>query len=869
MWRAKLLQIGSILMVAGLFTGILLFVAMIAWVANDLPDPSGVKRSTGFSTKIMDRNGEILYDVFADERRIPVTVDQLPDYLKQATVAIEDKEFYKHKGFDPLTIIRIPYNIIVRHRVVGGSTLTQQLVKNALLSSERTATRKLKELILALEIERQYSKDEILQMYLNEAPYGGTSVGVGAAAEVYFNKNVADLNLVESAILAGLPQRPTAYSPYLGRTDEEGKPLWKLRAQGVLRRMQEDGYITQELHDEAVKQLDSVEFAKQHVPIKAPHFVFYVQDQLADMFGEEMVQQGGLQVTTTLDYPFQDEAQKIVAEEIEKVKDFHITNGAALVMDPRNGEILSMIGSKDYFAEDIPGQYNVVVDGLRQPGSSIKPVTYVTAFKQGFTPASVFIDAYTNFAPNEDTKAYQPKNYDGQFRGPMHIRRALAESNNVVAVKTLATVGVSNMLGTAYDMGFKTLEPTKDNLRKFGLAVTLGGAEVHLIDTTTAYSAFANGGSKIEPVSILEVKDSDGKTLYQHKSVPGKRVLEPGEAFLINSILSDNVARSGEFGLNSQLNIEGRPIAVKTGTTNDQKDNWTIGWSRSTVVGVWVGNNDNTSMTKVASGVTGASPIWNRIMKAAIASGRTTDAWEVPDSIEKVAVDKISGYRAHDDFESYEEMVIKGTLPTEPDPMHQKVRICREQDKLATEADIQRGNFYEKIFTILKEDDPISQDGRNRWNEGIQAWIAGQPNAGDYSPPTEMCSTSDDVVVLIENPKNETTYDTEDVEIEVRTFSEKKIERVEIFVDGEKRETLSSRPYITKVHMSKGRHEIYAKAFAEGGKESQTGTTQIGTGGADWKKAEPQPSPVPSPIPSPVPSPVPTPTPVIPATPAP
>ncbi len=451
----------------------------MAWVASDLPDPGGVRRTQGFSTKITDRHGDVLYDVFNSERRLPIQIGQVPEYLKQATVSIEDKDFYRHGGFDPLTPFRIAWNLITKRRLIGGSTLTQQLVKNALLSNERTITRKLREFILALEIERQFTKDEILQMYLNEAPYGGTAVGIGAATQVYFNKNVADLTLVESAILAGLPQRPTAYSPFLGRTNAEGTVLWKLRTEGVLRRMREDGYISTELEKEALTQLDLITFAKPSVSIKAPHFVFYVQDQLEKLFGAETVEKGGLTVTTTLDLPFQDASQRIIKEEIDKVvENYHITNGAAMAMDPRNGEILTMVGSKDYFADDIPGQFNVVTDGLRQPGSSIKPVTYVTALKQGYTPASMLIDSFTVFAPNDQVDAYEPKNYDGKFRGPMPLRRGLAESNNVLAVKLLAKTGLTNMLETAFDLGFTTLEPTAENQRRFGLSVTLGGAEV-------------------------------------------------------------------------------------------------------------------------------------------------------------------------------------------------------------------------------------------------------------------------------------------------------------------------------------------------------------------------------------------------------
>ncbi len=861
-WRAQALRIGAVVVVAGTLFAIVLSIGLVAWVANDLPDPSGVRRQDGFSTKILDRYGDVLYDVYEDERRVPITIDQVPEYLQQATVAVEDKDFYRHSGFDPLTPFRIVYNYTFRGgRVVGGSTLTQQLVKNVLLTNERTVTRKLKEFILALEIERQFSKEEILQMYLNEAPYGGNSVGVGAAADMYFDKEVQDLNLVESAILAGLPQRPTAYSPVLGRTDENGELLWKIRAIGVLRRMREDGYITAELEQSAVEQLDSIEFARQTSSIKAPHFVFYVLEQLEEMYGSEVVQRGGLSVRTSLDLPFQEETQEIVQEEIEKVVDLNITNGSVVVMDPRNGEVLAMVGSKDYFADDIPGQFNVAVDGLRQPGSSIKPVTYATALSQGMTPATMLVDSFTNFAPNETVDPYQPRNYDGKFRGPMQLRYALAESNNVVAVKLLANVGVENMLQQAFDMGFVTLEPTRENMRNFGLAVTLGGAEVHLIDSVTAYSSFANGGNRVEPVSILEVTDQNNTTLFQHRDVPGREVVEPEVAFLLNSILSDNQARSGAFGTNSQLNINNRPIAVKTGTTNDQKDNWTIGWSRSTIVGVWVGNNDNTSMKQVASGVTGASPIWQRVMLAAIASGRTTDDWIVPDNVERVSVDAISGYPAHDELASREEWVIRGTLPTEPDPIHQKVRLCRGQERLATAVDVQRGEYDERVYISLYEDDPISQDGRNRWQEGIDAWIAQNQDRGPFQAPTDFCDSVDEVIVRLERPENERTYDSENIEVVVNTVSEERIDRVEIFVNGSVRETLREKPYRTELNLPPGRYTLYAKAVRSDGKEGKTGEVRIGTGGQDWK--EPTPTPTPTPTATPKPSPTPTPTPPV------
>ncbi len=860
-WRGELFRWLSILFVVGVVAGIFVFVGLIAWVAKDLPDPSKVRARSLQGTRITDRHGDVLYDVVGDERRSPIKIESVPEYLKQATVAIEDKDFYRHKGFDPLTPLRIVYNVVVNRRVIGGSTLTQQLVKNALLDNRRTPIRKLKELILAIEIERQYTKDEILQMYLNETPYGGNSVGAGAASQLFFQKDVSELSLEESIVLAGLPQSPTRYSPFLGRKTQDDEPLWLWRAKGVARRMREDGYLSEEKEKEVLAALPNLTFSRQTVSIQAPHFVFYVQDQIEKLLGVERAEQGNLQVKTTLDLAFQNNAQTIVKEEIEKVQSYNITNGSAMVMDPRNGEILVMVGSKDYFATDIPGQFNVAVDGLRQPGSSIKPITYATALKQGKTPASMTVDAPTVFTPNSSAKPYEPKNYDGKFRGPMSLRRALAESNNIVAVKLLAQVGVSNMLQTAFDLGFKTLEPTQANQSRFGLSVTLGGAEVHLIDTVTAYSAFANGGNRIEPISVLEITDTEGNVLYKHRDISGRRVLDEELAFLINSILSDDEARSGAFGRGSQLNIQNRPVAVKTGTTNDQRDNWTVGWSRSTMVGVWVGNNDNSAMTRVASGITGASPIWRRIMLSAIESGRTTDAWDVPQGVEKVRVDAVSGYPAHDELASYEEWVVKGSLPTEPDPIHRKVRLCRGQNRLATAVDIQRGNYDEKVMTDLKEQDPVSQDGRNRWQEGIDGWINSLGNADDYRVPTEMCDSASEVVVLLKKPGNEQSLSGQEVEVEVETVSEERIDRVEIWANGGLRETLRERPYTTKLRLDSGRWTIYAKAIRADGKEGKTGEVRIGTGGVDWREPSPSPTPTPSPTPSPVASPTPSPTP--------
>lgn len=858
--RIKLIRLGAVLFLVAVVVGLTAFFALFAWFSRDLPKPGQVIRRDGFSTQFYDRNGEVLYNFYIDERRDFVALDQIPEALKQATIAVEDKDFYRHRGFDILTIVRIPYNYIIRQRVVGGSTLTQQLVKNVLLTNERTVIRKFKEFVLALQIERTFTKDEILEMYLNEAPYGGTAWGVGAAATYYFNKNISELTLSESVILAGLPQRPSAYSPFNGRTNSEGTPLWKVRSLGVLRRMQEDGFITPEQYNQVIDDFENIEFNQARTDIKAPHFVFYVRDQLAELFGEEVVERGGLKVTTSLDMKLQTDAQTIVAEEIKKVEDLNITNGAAMVMDPASGEILAMVGSRDYFNSEIGGQFNVAVNGLRQPGSSLKPITYLAMLEKGYTPATMIVDAPTKFVANDTEDPYEPKNYDGRFRGPVNLRDSLGSSLNIPAVKALAIVGVRTFLEQAYNMGLTSLEPTPENMRRFGLAVTLGGAEVTLKDIVVAFSSFANGGYRVEPISILKVEDLDGRVLFEHRPVKGSSVMSPESAFLINHMLSDNNARLMAFGANSLLNL-GKSVAVKTGTTNDQRDNWTIGWSREIVVGSWVGNNDNSPMTRVASGITGASPIWRRIMLSAMDKGYSAPQWEVPAGVEQVELDVISGYPAHSDFPSRMEYVVRGTVPSLPDEIHSKVKLCRGEDKLANEARIAVGDYDEREFIILKENDPISQDGRNRWQEGIDAWIKGQDDSR-YRVPTEYCGEKSDVSVDLRRPDNERNFDDTNIEVEVLAGSGAGIEKIEIIArraDGfEVKETVKNRRYKDRINLPAGRYEVYAIAYTRDGEKRESRKVKIGTGGVKWDQEDkPEPSPSPSPSPSPTPSPTP------------
>ncbi|HZZ98636.1 MAG TPA: transglycosylase domain-containing protein [Candidatus Saccharimonadia bacterium] len=849
---ARTLRFATIGLFAVVVIGIVSFFALLAWAGSSLPSPDSVVRTDGFSTRIYDRNGNLLYDLHDNERNVPATLDQMPKYLQQATVAIEDKNFYSYTGFDPLTPLRVMYYLVKDHRIIGGSGLSQQLAKIAFFSSDKDVVRKFKQEIIAIEIERKFSKDQILQMYLNDAPYGGTAKGVGAAAEVYFNKPVQDLTLPESAILAGLPQLPSAYSPFSGKTAPDGTPSWQARTQAVLRRMREDGYITPDLEKEALAELPNMQFSKQAGSIQAPHFVFYVKAELEKMYDPALVESGGLQVTTTLDLPFQQKAQDIVKTEIANVEKFHITNGSAIVMDPNTGEILSMVGSKDYFATDYDGQFNVAVDGLRQPGSSIKPVTYLTAFRKGYTPASMIMDAPTSFPGGGGQPDYAPQNYDGKFHGPVSLRIALSSSLNIPAVKMLALVGVNNMLQTAYDMGFPTLQPTAANMSRLGLSVTLGGGEVHLIDTATAYSAFANGGNRVEPVAILKVTDKDGKVLYEHRPVQGKQVMTPEEAFLMDHILSDNSARSLTFGPNSQLNYGGKAVAVKTGTTNNKKDNWTIGWSRSTMVGVWVGNNDNSEMTNVASGVTGASPIWRKIMDEAIKGGRAAQDWVVPAGVQAVRVDAISGYPSHDGFPEKADYVLPATLPSLPDPIHANIKLCKGERNLATDVDIQRGNYDNQEFIVLKENDPLMKDGVNRWQAGIDQWIASQPadQQAKYKPPTQLCSSQSEVWVSMTNPQDQHDYPDTSLNVSVDTVAQSDIDRVEIWVNDALKETLKSKPYTTTISFPAGRYKLYAKSYSTDGKMGQTGDIHIGTGGTHWQdNASPSPSPSPSPTP--------------------
>lgn len=817
--RMKLWSIVVYAAFIGLIVLVLGIGVLFAWYAKDLPRPDKVQRREGLSTVVLDRNGEKLYDIFEEANRIPAKWEELPQYLKDATIAVEDKDFYTHQGLSVPGILRGMTACILLRRCQGGSTLTQQLVKNVLLSQERTLPRKMKEAVLSIQIERKYSKNDILLMYLNEAPYGGTAVGVKTAANHYFDKDVKDLTLIQSAILAGLPQSPSYYSPFTGT---EG--AYKDRTAHVLQRMREEGYITPAQEGEAKKQMETIQFAAGDSALRAPHFVAYIKELLIDRFGEKLVNAGGLTVTTTLDWKLQEAAQLAVKEEVDKAKKLKVSNGAAIVTDPKTGEILAMVGSKDYASTDSSGlKFNVVTQGLRQPGSTLKPIIYAAALTRGYTASTMLMDVETKYPSGDPSKPeYNPKNYDNKYRGPMQLRYALANSINTIAVKVAALVGVKDVLKLGYVMGLTTWEPTDANLKRVGLSLPLGGAEVRMSDMATAFGVFATGGMRMEQTAILKVVDSSGKTLFEHKPVAPRPELEPDVAFIISSILSDNDARKDVFGLRSHLVISGKTVAAKTGTTDDKRDNWTVGYSKSRVVVTWVGNNDNSPMSPtLASGITGAAPIWNRIMREAI-KDIPDEPFERPDNVIEMDIDAFGGGLPFEGQPQRKEFFVRGSEPTGPAAIYQKLKISRkDSNKLANSVEVATGDYDEKLFIVLREDDPVSGDGKNRWQEGINGWIAGADSK--YKAPTETYSGGDSnqVVLQVKKPGDNERIDSNSVTVEATAISTADIEKFEIYVDGNKVKEISNEKSITEtITVANGSHIIKVRVVDKRGTAS-------------------------------------------------
>ena len=595
-------------------------------ILKDLPNTELIYNPPILSTVITDRNDKVLYKFYENENRTWIVLEKIPQSLIEATIAIEDKNFYKHGGLSIkglLTAIKYNFKKNGEDGLRGGSTITQQLVKNVFLSSEKTFKRKIKEAVLTLKLEKKISKDEILERYLNQVSYGGEAYGVQEAAQKYFGKNIEEINVIEAAYLAGLPAAPSSYSPY-----GNDPSLGLKRAKHVIEEMVRNGYLTE---TEAEKWLNEKITIKNNLKvIQAPHFVFYIKSILETEYGYTNLEKQGLTIKTSLDLDTQNIAQTVVTQEIDKVKKLNINNGASLVIDVKTGDILAMVGSKNYLAKDIDGKYNVTT-AQRQPGSAIKPINYLLALKNGFSLSSTIDDSPVVYKIRGQ-KPYSPQNYNGKYMGRVTLRTALASSLNVPSVKLLEKNGINEMIELAKDMGITTWEEKS----RFGLSLALGSGEIKMTEISQAYSIFAALGEKIEINPILEIKNYLGGGIYE-KKIKSKKIIEPEYAYMINDVLSDNQARSPIFGSNSKLIIKDKTVAVKTGTTNSLKDNWCIGWTPEVLVAVWVGNNDGEPMSWVASGVSGATPIWNRIMTNML-ENKQNSTWEIPNNLVKTNI---------------------------------------------------------------------------------------------------------------------------------------------------------------------------------------------------------------------------------------
>ena len=695
--RARRRLIPLVLTASGIV--FLLIAGQVLWWSKDLPDPQNINsRSIAQSTKIFDRTGtHLLYEI-GEVKRTKITLGNISFHIRNATIAAEDDQFYQHHGLDFPGIIRgVVLKPLSGQRVQGGSTITQQLIKNSILTPERTFQRKAKEAVLALELEQRFSKDQILEMYLNEIPYGSQTYGVEAASQTLFNTSASNVSLAQAAVLAALPKAPTYYSPYGSHFED-----LKMRQENILKRMADLKMITPEEASSA--QQEKLDFQPQAEYISAPHFVFYVKEQLDKEYGERVVEQGGLTVTTTLDMRLQKLAADTLSEQQDSLRSLGASNAALAAIDPKTGDILAMAGSVDYFNEDIDGNVNVAIRH-RSPGSSIKPFIYAAAWQKGYTPDTILVDAATDFG-----QGYQPKNYDGQERGPVTMRAALANSLNIPSVKTLYLAGVKNTTDLAQKMGMSSLNDPD----RYGLSLVLGGGEVRLLDEVSAYGAFANDGLYRAHRAILKTTD-DSETLYDiTKEDPssGEQVIPAQLARLVTDVLSDNAARAPIFGSRSFLQLGSRPVAAKTGTAQEFRDGWALGYTPSLAAGVWTGHNDNSPMGKNSDGVRTAAPIWNAFMQAAL-GGTPIEQFVKPEPLTNIT---------HD--------IMLGKISEEKGKWDEATNLLYTVDcpinlgKLTTFKELHSVLFY------LQRDNPRGPSPANaesdpqfkRWEESVAAW---------------------------------------------------------------------------------------------------------------------------------------------------
>jgi len=777
--------------------GVLFVGLAFAWYAKDLPTPSKItSRKATESTKIYDRTGQTLLYETGEQKRTVVADDQISKYLKDATVSTEDANFYKHHGFDTRAIFTALGEKLIGkvRRTRGGSTITQQYVKTSFLTTDRSLVRKFKELILSIELEFMFSKDQILTMYLNEIPYGNGTAGAEAASVMYFGKPAKDLTLAEAATLAGIPQAPSYYSPYGTHIKELVR-----RKNYVLDRMVETGKVSKEDAEKA-KSEDTTTLGQDLKPRRnsflAPHFSMYIVDQIIKQYGEDKIQKEGLKIITTLDYTKQQQAETAIAEGSAKLDRYGATNAALVATDPKTGEILAMVGSRDYYNTDIDGNVNVT-DSLRQPGSSFKPFAYATAFKQPeYSPSKILFDLETDFGK------YVPKNYNGHNNGPVTMRQALSNSLNVPAVKVMSLAGIDNVLRTASDMGITTLT----HRDQYGLSLVLGAGEVKPVEMSNAFSVFATQGIHHDLKSIIKVTDSSGKILSEYKSEEdaGTRALDSQIAYEIASILSDNNARALVFGTHSSLAFDNRTVAAKTGTTSDFKDAWTVGFTPSISVAVWVGNSDSTVMKSGADGSIVAAPIFHNFINKTL-EGTPNEEFAKPEGIQEITVEKYSNkLPSSASKELVTDIFAAWQVPTDQDNIHKIVKVCKTNGQLAP-ADLPESLREEKVFTKISSERP---DNPN-WEGPVGAWA--EQNGMSENPPTEYCYAKSLLpAVIISQPKENSTLSGENA-IAATPTSSSGIKSAEFFIDGISIGTSTSSPYSKTYNfnnLATGSHKI-------------------------------------------------------------
>ncbi len=750
-------------------------------IIKELPDPesvSSIKRVQ--STKIYDRTGKVLlYDIHGEEKRTVITKDQMNQYIRDATLAAEDDDFYLHKGIDFKAILRALFiDVTTLQASQGGSTITQQLVKNLFLTPEKTITRKIKEAILAIKIEQKYTKDQILTFYLNQVPYGSNAYGIEAAAITFFNKHASDLTLAESALLASLPKAPTYYSPYGNHKDDLMK-----RKDYILKRMLKLGFISQDEYNQAINE--TLVFSRESRGIKAPHFIAYVREYLEKKYGYDYIQKAGLKVYTTINYNIQKTTEDIIQNSKDFINKFKASNAAAVIIDTKTGQILAMVGSLDYFDIQNEGNFNVTT-AKRQPGSAFKPFVYADLLEKGFTKNTVLFDVETEFSTNPK-ESYKPKNYDGKFRGPVAVKYALAQSLNIPAVKALYITGIDDVLKLVNDMGISTI----NNKNKVGLSLVLGGAEVKPVEIANAFAIFANDGISNQLTSILKIEDANGNIIEEWQPKQ-KRVLSVNTARTITEILSDNSLRAPVFGVNNALKFDNLDVAAKTGTTQNFKDAWTVGYTTSFALAVWVGNNNSKPMRDNSPGSLVAGPIFNKIVNK-IAEIYPTENFKKPKDVKrkkerlnggyidvkKVKIDKISGKLATD--KTPKELIIEKEFRS----VHNILHYIDKNDILGPEPK-----------------NPESDPQYKNWEEGVINWFQKNKTLPYFNetPPTEY----DDIHTDENKPKISTSINTDEnnITINVNIQSKFPIESVYLFKDGEQIASDFTKPYTFKVKKS-------------------------------------------------------------------